>query len=96
VPEANLLCRVKATRTRQSRHKLVIWENRTLLLGKERKQVEEAKRYSLDVVGISSTKRLGSNDVELGDGRKLFYSGVEQAKFAHGGVRMLVLMSGSQ
>jgi len=39
---------------------------------KECELVEEAKQYSLDVVGISSNKRRGSNTVELDDGWKLF------------------------
>ena len=38
------------------------------LTTKEHKLVEEVKRYSPDVVGISSTKRRRSNTVALGDG----------------------------
>ena len=39
--------------------------------------VEEAKRYNLDIIGVSSTKRLGSGAVDLGGGWKLFYSGAD-------------------
>jgi len=54
---ASSLGDLKGTRKRQSRHKLEIgnW-NATLLIGKEYKLVKEAKRHSLDVVGISSTR----------------------------------------
>ena len=41
------------------------------------KLVEETKRYSLDVVSISLTKR-----VELDSGWKVFYSVAETTKFA--------------
>ena len=40
----------------------------TSFTGKKDELVEAAKRYSLDVVGISSTKRRGSTTVELKDG----------------------------
>jgi len=43
--------------------------------------LEEAKRYPLDVVGISWTKRRGLNTVGLDDGWKLFYFGVAPEKF---------------
>jgi len=59
--------------------------NITSLSGKEHELVEEAKRYSLDVVGISSTKRRDSNTVDVDNGWKLFYSGVDPAKFAQAG-----------
>jgi len=42
--------------------------NITSLTEKEHELVAEAKRYSLDVVSISSTKPHGSNTVELDDG----------------------------
>jgi len=58
--------------------------------GKERELVEEAKRLSLDVVAIFSTKRGGSNTMELDDWWKLFYSGVNPAKFAQAVVGILV------
>jgi len=44
----------------------------------------------LDFVGISSTKRRGSNTAELGDGWKLFYPRVEPEKFAQTGMEILV------
>ena len=39
---------------------------------KEMELVEEAKRYRLDIVGVSSTKRRGSGTVDLDEGWKLF------------------------
>jgi len=76
---------------RQSRHELVIgnWDI-TSRMGKEHGLVEKAKRHSLDVVGISSTKGRGSNTVELDDGWKLSCTGVEPAKFTQAEVRILV------
>jgi len=59
---------LKATRKRQSRHKLVIrnW-NITSFTGKEHELMEKVKLCSPDVVGIPSTKRRGSgsNSVEM-------------------------------
>jgi len=88
---ASVLGDLKDTRKRQSCHKLVIgnW-NITSLTGKEHELVEEAKRYSPDVVGISSTKRRGCNTVELDDVWKLFYSSVVPAKYTQAGVDILV------
>ena len=51
--------------------------------------VEEAKRYHLDVIGISSTKRRGSGIVDLDGGWKLFYSGADPKMSAHAGVGIL-------
>jgi len=61
-----------------------------LLTWKEHELLEDAKRYSPDVAGISSTKRRGSNTVKLDDEWKLFYSGVEPAQLALAGVDILV------
>ena len=47
------------------------WANWNILTltGKEIELVEEAKRYHLDIIGVSSTKRRGSGTVDLdGDG----------------------------
>ena len=58
---------LKATHKRQSCNTLVIGNGPTSSLpGKEHQLTEEAKRYFLGVAGISSTKRRGSNTVELG------------------------------
>ena len=51
--------------------------------------VEDAKRYHLDIIGVSLTKRRGSGTVDL-DGRwKLFYSGADPSMSAQAGVRIL-------
>jgi len=70
---ASTLGDLRATHKRQFRHKLGIgnW-NISSLRGKEYELVDEVKRYSLDVVGVASTKLRGSNTVELVDGWKLF------------------------
>jgi len=47
------------------------------LTGNELEFVEEAKRYHLDIVGVSSTKRRGSGSVKLVGGWKFFYSGAD-------------------
>jgi len=72
------------TRIRQSGHKLVTGNrNTTSLTRKDHEVVAEAKRYSLDIVGISSTEHRGSNTAKLDDRWwKLFYSVAEPAKLA--------------
>ena len=56
---------------------------------KEQELVEEAKRYRLDIVGISATKRHGSGIVQMGDGWRLFYFGVHPIVSAQVGVGIL-------
>jgi len=51
--------------------------------------VEEAKRYHLDIVEISSTKRRGSETVNLDGGWKLFYSGADPSVSAQADVGIL-------
>ena len=57
--------------------------------GKELELVEEAKRYHLVIIGVSSTKRCGSGTVYLDGGWKLFYSGADPSKSAQAGVGIL-------
>ena len=59
------------------------------ITGKEQELVGEAKRYRLDIVGVSSTKRRGSGTVDLDGGWKLFYSGVDPDMTAQAGVGIL-------
>ena len=59
------------------------------LTGKELKLVEEAKKYHLDIVGVSLTKRCGSGMVDLDGGWKLFYSGADLSMSAQAGVGIL-------
>jgi len=61
------LCRVETGTSPHSQHELV----------------DEAKRYSPDVIDNSSTKRRGSNTVVA---THLLYTGVAQAKFSLAGV----------
>ena len=51
--------------------------------------VEEAKRYHLDIIGVSSTKRRGSGTVNLDGGWKLLYSGADPNMSAQAGVGIL-------
>ena len=51
--------------------------------------VEKAKRYHLDIIGVSSTKRRGSGTVDLDGGWKLFYSGADPSMYAQAGVGIL-------
>jgi len=63
--------------------------NITSFTGKEHELVDEAKQYSPDVVGISSTKCCDCSTVELDHGWKLI-SNDEPAQFAQAGVSILV------
>ena len=51
--------------------------------------VEEAKRYHLDIFGVSSTKRRGSGTVDLDGGWKVFYSGADSSMSAQVSVGIL-------
>ena len=55
--------------SRVNHHQLLLgnW-NILTLTGKELELVEEAKRYHLDIIGVSSTKRRGSGTVDLDGG----------------------------
>ncbi|CAF1534892.1 unnamed protein product [Adineta ricciae] len=64
--------------------------NVTSLNGKEVEVVEEAQKYHLDILGISSTKRKGKGSITLNNGWQLYYSGVDTTTFAQAGVAILV------
>ena len=70
-------------RNREREQKLHIgtW-NATSLTGKEPELVDEAIRYLLDIVGVSSTKRKGNGTLVLNKRWQLFYSGVDLALHA--------------
>ena len=51
--------------------------------------VEEEKKYHLDAVGVSSTKKRSSRIVDLDGGWKLFYSGADPSISAQTGVGIL-------
>ena len=69
--------------SRVNHHQLLLgnW-NILTLTGKELELVEEAKRYHLDIIRVSSTERRGSGTVDLDGGWKLFYSGADPSMFA--------------
>ena len=70
-------------------HHQLLLGNWNILTGKELEVVEEAKRYHLNIIGVSSSKRRGSGTVDL-DGRwKLFYSGADPSMSAQAGVGIL-------
>ena len=77
-------------RSRDKHHQMLVgnW-NVLTLTGKELELVEEAKKYRLDIVGVSSTKRRGSGTVNLDGGWKLFYSGADPSMSAQAGVGIL-------
>ena len=60
------------------------------LTGKELKLIEEAKRYYLDIIGVSSTKKRGSRNWDLVGGWKLFYSDADPSRSAQAGVGILI------
>lgn len=64
--------------------------NVTSLTGKEIELVEEAKKYQLDILGISSTKRKGKGTFIVDNGWQLFYSGVDSTTHAQPGVAILL------
>ena len=76
--------------SRVNHHQLLLgnW-NILTLTGKELELVEEAKRYHLDIIGVSSTKRRGSRTVDRDGGWKLFYSGADPSMSAQAGVGIL-------
>ena len=57
--------------------------------GKELELVEEAKRYHLDIIRVSSTKRRRSGTVDWDGGWKLFYSGADPSMSAQAGAGIL-------
>ena len=70
--------------SRVNHHQLLLG-NWNILTGKELELVEEANRYHLDIIGVSSTKRRGSGTVDLDGGWKLFYSGADPSMSAQAG-----------
>ena len=72
---------------RKNYHRLLLgsW-NILTLTGKELELVDEAKKYHLNIVGVSSTKRRGTGIVDLDGGWKLFYSGADSSMSAQAGV----------
>ena len=74
-----------------SRVNQLLLGNRNILTltGKELELVEETKRYHLDIIAVSSTKRRGSGTVDLDGGWKLFYSGADPSMSAQAGVGIL-------
>ena len=64
--------------------------NVTSLTGKEVELVEEVKKYRLDIVSLSSTKKRGNGIVVLQDGWQLLYSEVEPSTHAQSGVGLLI------
>ena len=75
---------------RKNHHRLQLgnW-NVLTLTGKELELVEEAKKYHLDIVEVSSTKRHGSGKVDLDGGWKLYYSGADLSMPAQADVEIL-------
>ena len=59
------------------------------LTGKELELVDEARKYHLDVVGVSSTERRGSDIVDLDGEWKLFHSGADSSMSAQASVGIL-------
>ena len=57
---------------------------------KEHELVWEADQYRLDIVGAFSATCSGSDTVELNEGWKLLYSGVDVTMSAQAGVVILV------
>ena len=69
--------------------KIGTW-NVTSLTGKEIELIEEAKKYQLDILGISSTKQAGNGPLILNNGGQLSYSSVDPTIHARAGVAILL------
>src|SRR5271155_2395050 len=93
--EGEARCLIGTLGETQNRHRrrrdvhIGAW-NVTTLAGKEPELVEEAIRYRLDIVGVSSTKRKGKGTMALDHGWQLFYSGVDPSIHAQTGVGFLI------
>ena len=63
---------------RKNCHRLLLgnW-NVLTITGKEFELVEETKKYHLDIVGVSFSKRRGSGIIDLDGGWKPFYLGAD-------------------
>ena len=59
-------------------------------INRKQESIWEAEQYHLYIIGVSSTKCHGSNTVELNEGWKLFYSGVNVTMSAQAGVGIFV------
>ena len=64
--------------------------NVSSLNGKEQELVWEAEQYHLDIVAVSSTKCRNSDAVDLNEGWKLFYLGVDVTMSAQARVVIFV------
>ena len=80
----------KFYRNREREQKLHIgtW-NVISLTGKEPELVDEAIRYRLDIIGVSSTKRKGNGTLVLNKRWQLFYSSVDPTLHAQAGMGIL-------
>jgi len=76
----------KVAHLRVNHHQL-LFGNWNILTEKELELMEKVKRYHLDIVRVSSTKRCDSGTVNL-DGR-WFYSGADPSVSAQAGVGIL-------
>ena len=88
--EQSIRTRDNVARSQFNYHQLLLlnWNGLTFT-GKELELVEEVKRYHLDIVRVSLTKRRGSGTVDLDGGWKLFYSGADPSMSAQADVGIL-------
>jgi len=80
--------RDKVAHSRINHHQL-LFDNWNALTFTGQELMEETKRYHLDIVGVSSTKRRSSGPVNLDGRKKLFYSGADPSVSAQGGLEIL-------
>ena len=73
----------------QNHHRLLLGNWNVLTLRKRVGIAKRGKKYHLDIVGVSSIKRRGSEIVDLDDWWKLFYSGADPSISAQAGVAIL-------
>ena len=70
-------------------HHMGNW-NVTSLNGKKHELIWETQQHDLDIIGVSFSKCHGSDTVELNEGWKFFYSGVDVNMSGQAGVGIFV------
>ena len=72
------------------KHWVFAWATETSLHSKKKELVWKAEQYHLHIVGVFPTKCRSSDAVELKEGWKLFYSGVDITMSAQAGLSIFV------
>ena len=77
------------THARKRTTRFGTWNIRSIN-GKEIELVEEVKKYNINILGITETKKKGQGYESLGNHHKLIYSGVDTKERAQAGVALIL------